>query len=179
MSGRVLVRPSVLALLAVLAVMGCATVPHISRGSPNYVQTGMVSARFRGNEFYMVIGEVDLYQYDVFGNLKPTGQTVEIAAVVQADRDTGEILRIATLQSLSSHGATVLDASPQVLANLRGGMSVIDAQPYPHWLDAVQAMRTAITQLDTYTQFAAGDEKGPVVVAVVRGWWWPRHRHWR
>ncbi len=172
-------RRFIVALAMILTLAGCATTPRVSRGSPSYLQTGMVSARFRGNEFYMAIGEVDLYQYDVFGNLKPSGQTVEIATVVQADKDTGEIVRIATLQSASSQGVTVMDSSPQVLSNLRGGMSVIDEQPYPHWLDAIQAMRDAIVKLHTYTQFAAGDDANTTVVVAVAHGWWPRHRRYR
>lgn len=134
----------------------------------------------------MVIGEVDLYHYNLFGNLKPTGQTVEIAAAVQADKDTGEILRIATMQGKDSEGLTVVDGGSYALADLRGGMSVIDAQPYPRWLDAIQAMRNAIRDLDTYTQFTGDDQSGPVVVAVAPGWWWwgwggygRRRYHWR
>jgi len=173
------VKGIVLALGALVVMAGCATAPRVSKSSPNYLQTGMVSARFRGNEFYMVIGEVDLYQYDVFGNLAPSGQTVEIAAAVQADQDTGEILRIATLQPEGSQlGVTVTERGPQVLSNLRGGISVIDDQPYPHWLDAIQAMRDAIGKLHTYTQFAFDSANTAVAVVVEPRWPWWHHRRW-
>ena len=178
---------ALLTTMVVLALVGCATMPQIAKGSSNYLQKGMVSAKFQGNDFYMVIGEVDLYHYGLFGNLKPSGQTVEIAVAIQADKDTGEILRIATMQAKDSDGVTVADGGAYVLADLHGGISVIDVQPYPRWLDAIRAMRNAITELDTYTQFAGSDQSGPVVVAVSPGWgWWGwggfwhwRYRDWR
>jgi hypothetical protein len=186
------VRAVVLGLGAILALSGCATMPQITKGSANYLTKGAVSARFVGNEFYMVIGEVDLYHYNMWGNLKPTGQTVEIATAVQADKSTGEILRIATMQARDADGVAVSDGRNYVLGDLRGGISVIDVQPFPRWLDAIQGMRNAITQLDTYTRFSSSrDENVPVVVAVTPGWgwwswggswrqpWYPRYRHWR
>ena len=169
---------TLLTTMVVLAIIGCATMPKVSKGSSNYVQKGMVSAKFQGNDFYMVIGEVDLYHYNLFGNLKPTGQTVEIATAVQADKDTGEILRIATMQAKDSGGMIVADDGNSTLADLQGGISVIDVQPYPRWLDTIQAMRKAITELSTYTQFAGGGESGPVVVAVAPGWWWGWGGYW-
>jgi hypothetical protein len=168
--------------MALLAIVGCATMPQVAKGSTNFLQKGMVSAKFKGNDFYMVIGEVDLYHYNIWGNLKPTGQTVEIAAALQADKDTGEILRIATMQSKNSDDVAVADeGGTYVLADLRGGISVIDVQPYPRWLDAIQAMKNAITQLNTYTQFTGGDDQSaPVVVAVAPSWgWWGWGWGWR
>jgi hypothetical protein len=174
-----------------LAIAGCATTPEITKGSSNYIQKGTVSAKLKDNDFYMAIGEVDLYRYGVFGNLKPSGQTVEIAVVIQADKDTGEALRIATMQSNTSgadagspNGVTLSDGANYVLADLRGGISVIDIQPYPHWLDAIQAMRKAITDLSTYTTFTGSDQHGFVVVAIAPLWpWWGgggyRHRRYR
>ena len=181
-----IIRKALLTTIAVLALVGCATMPQITKGSSNYLQKGMVSAKFQGNDFYMVIGEVDLYHYGLFGNLKPSGQTVEIAVVVQADKDTGEILRIATMQSDDSDGLAVANGGNYGLADLRGGISVIDIQPYPRWLDAIRAMRNAITELNTYTTFAGSDQRGLFVVAVAPGWgWWgwrgywnPHYRYW-
>jgi hypothetical protein len=171
-----LVYKALLTMCAMLAIVGCATMPEITKGSSNYIQKGTVSAKLKDNDFYMAIGEVDLYRYGLFGNLKPSGQTVEIAVVIQADRDTGEAVRIATMQSNNSgadagspNGVTANGAS-YVLADLRGGISLIDIQPYPRWLDAIQAMRNAITQLSTYTTFAGGDQHGLVVVAVAPRW---------
>src|SRR5208282_2696291 len=164
---------ALLTTIVVLGILGCATMPQVTKGSSNYLQKGMVSAKFQGNDFYMVIGEVDLYHYNLFGNLKPTGQTVEIAVVVQADKDTGEILRIATMQAKDSDGMTVVDGGNYALADLRGGISVIDIQSYPRWLDAIQSMRNAITELNTYTTYAGTDRGGTVVVAVAPLWpWW-------
>ena len=166
------VHKALVTTLALLAIVGCATTSQVTKGASNYLQKGKTNAKFMGNDFYMVIGAVDLYHYNLFGNLKPTGQTVEIAAAVQADKETGEILRIATMQSKNANGVTVEDGGNSVLAELRGGISVIDVQPYPRWLDAIQATRKAITELNTYTNFTGGDQGGPVVVAVAPGWWW-------
>jgi hypothetical protein len=174
------VRWALVTTVVVIALLGCATAPQITKGASNYLQKGVVSAKFKGNDFYMVIGEVDLYQYGVFGNLQPSGQTVEVAAVVQADKDTGEILKIATLQSSYSSGITVANGANYGLADLRGGISVIDSQPYPRWLDAIQSMRNAIVEMNTYTTFAGSDQSGLVVVAVSPRWfWWGPHRRWR
>ncbi len=173
------VRWALVTSVVAIALLGCATTPQITKGTPNYLQKGMVSARFRGDDFYMVIGDVDLYTYGLFGDLQPSGRTVEIAAVVQTDKDTGEILKIATLQSGYSNGITVENSVPG-LADLRGGISVIDSQPYPRWLEAIKAMRTAIVEMNTYTTFAGSDQSGLVVVAVSGGWpWWGWHRRWR
>lgn len=78
----------------------------------------------------MAIGDADPYYYDLFGILKPSGQTVEIAVVIQADKDTGEVLKIATMQSNNSstaacsssdlqNGVTVANGDNYVLADLR------------------------------------------------------------
>ncbi|MGA2973752.1 MAG: hypothetical protein ABSF77_00405 [Spirochaetia bacterium] len=187
-------------LIGVLAIVGCASMPQVTKGVSNYLQTGTVSANLKGNDFYMAIGDVDLYHYGLFGALKPSGKTVEIAVVIQADKDTGEVLKIATLQSNNEgtvgsssnllNGVTVTNGSNYVLSDLRGGISVIDIQPYPRWLDAIQAMRDAITKLSTYTTFAGSTQGSLAVVAVTPVypvWFWagPLHgpwhnrRHWR
>lgn len=173
---------ALLATIVLLVLVGCATM-QIRKDTSNYLQKGMVSAKLQGNDFYMAIGEVDLYDYGLFGNLKPSGQTVEIAVAIQADKDRGEVLRIATMQSSNSsdiqNGVTVAGGASYVLSDLRGGMSVIDIQPYPRWLDAIQAMRNAITDLSTYTTF--GSYQGGPSVAVYPGWLWGGfwHRHYR
>jgi hypothetical protein len=173
---------ALLTTIVLLVLVGCATM-QIRKDTSNYLQKGMVSAKLQGNDFYMAIGEVDLYDYGLFGNLKPSGQTVEIAVAIQADKDRGEVLRIATMQSSNSsdiqNGVTVVGGASYVLSDLRGGMSVIDIQPYPRWLDAIQAMRNAITDLSTYTTF--GSYQGGPSVAVYPGWSWGGfwHRHYR
>jgi hypothetical protein len=179
---------ALLTTIVVLILGGCVTT-QISKGTSNYLQKGMVSAKLQGNDFYMAIGEVDLYDYGLFGNLKPSGQTVEISVAIQADKNTGEVLRIATMQSndssSSANGVTLANDANYVLADLRGGISVIDIQPYPRWLDTIQAMRNAITDLSTYDTFVANsNQSGPSVVAVYPGWsWWGWrgfwHRHYR
>jgi hypothetical protein len=164
-----------------LAVVGCATVPQVTRGTSNFIQKGAVNAKLKGNDFYMAIGEADLFTYGLFGGLRPSGKTVEVAVVIQADKDSGEVLKIATMQSNegvspenSQNGVTIANGATYALADLRGGMSLIDFQPYPHWLDAIQAMRDAIAKLSTYTNFAVSDQSdsSPVVVAVSAGWGW-------
>ena len=94
-----LVFKAFLTTIVMLALFGCATTPQVTKGASNYLQLGTASAKLKGNEFYMAIGEVDLYTYSLFGALRPSGKTVEIAAVIQADKDTGEVLKIATMQS--------------------------------------------------------------------------------
>jgi len=176
------VERALLTTVVAIALAGCATAPQITTGAANYLQKGMVSPKFQGNEFYMVIGEVDLYGYGLFGDLQPSGQTVEVAAVVQADKDTGEILKIATLQSRYSNGVLTANGAGYGLADLHGGISVIDSQPYPRWLDAIASMRKAIVEMNTYTTFAGSDHGGLVVVAVSPRWmWWgwSWHRRWR
>jgi hypothetical protein len=164
-----------------LAAAGCATAPQVTKGASNFIQKGTVSPKLKGNDFYMAIGEADLYTYGIFGGLTPSGKTVEIAVVIQADKDSGEVLKIATMQSNegvsaedSQNGVTVANGAKYVLADLRGGMSLIDVQPYPRWLDAIQAMRDAIAKLSTYTSFAVSEQSdsSPVVVAVSAGWGW-------
>jgi hypothetical protein len=156
----------------------------------------MVSAKTKGDEFYMAIGQVDLYEYGFWGNLKPSGKTVDIAVAIQSDKDTGQVLRIATFQPQDSarsgdpsgyqNGVTLANGSPFALGDLRGGISITDMQPYPRWLDALEAMRKAITDLSTYTNYAIDDRH--YLVAVVRepvftfgfGWWGrPYHRYHR
>ncbi len=165
------------AVAFVLALLGCATVPQITKGATNYLQNGSVSATLKGNDFYMAIGDVDLYHRDLFGALKPSGTTVEIAVAIEADKETGEVLKIATLQpsggglvddsaASAQNGMTVASGGRDVLADLQGGISVIDIQPYPRWLDALQAMRDAISKLSTYTDFALSAAPSPTVVAV-------------
>jgi hypothetical protein len=188
-------------LIALIALAGCATIPQVANGAPNYLEKGMVSARTKGEEFYMAIGQVDLYEYGFWGNLKPSGKTVDIAVVIQADQDTGQVLRIATLQPRDAatagdpsgyrNGAGVANGSPYALGDLRGGISVTDMQPYPRWLDAIEAMRKAIGDLGAYTAYASEDRR--YLVAVVReptfgmgmgmsfgwGWGWPAYGHHR
>ena len=200
-----IVRAALSTALVALAAIGCATMPKIAKGSTAYLQAGMTSPKLEGNEFYMAVGEVDLYRYGLFGNLEPSGKTVEIAAVIQADKATGQAIKIATLQYNADrgargsdfvNGAAVANGAPYVLDDLRGGISVIDLQPYPRWLDAIDAMRAAIGKLGTYTSFVAtdGDQLAPVVAFAVDigprwsmgfggyrrpGWGWGFGRRWR
>ena len=185
------IRKALLTAIVALSIVGCATAPQITKSSPNYLQKGIASAKLQGNDFYMAVGEVDLYNYGgLFGNLQPSGQTVEIAVVIQADKDSGEVLRIATMQSNNTsaasdsssdlqNGVTVANGANYVLADLRGGISVIDIQPYPRWLDAIQAMRDAISKLSTYTTYASIDQRDTIIVAVAPAWpWWGWEGFW-
>ena len=186
------------AAVFILALTGCATTPQITKGATNYLQTGMTSAMLQGNDFYMAVGEVDLYGYGVFGDLKPTGKTVEIAAVIQADKATGEVLKVATMlpaDTTTGDGGSVeiqrgpFDGLPErkALRELRGGISVIDIQPYPRWLDAIQAMEEAGSKLSAYSAGMSGNDQSDSTVVVVSpplGWplfpWVPaRHGRFR
>jgi len=187
------VPPILAAMLIVLAAAGCATVPDVKKGSNQYLEKGMSSPRLRGGEFYMGIGEVDLYGSSLLGGLRPTGKTVEIAVAIQADKDSGEALRIATLQRKGAedydaggpNDAILANGNSYVLADLRGGISLIDVQSYPRWLDAIGAMKDAIGRLSTYTDFmeSRGDTRAVVAVRVepafawAWGWGWPRHHY--
>ena len=188
------------ALITIAALAGCATVaPQVSKCSSNYLEKGMVSSRTRDGEFYMAIGQVDLYERGFWGGLRPSGRTVDIAVVIQADKDTGQVLRIATLQpqdpdsagspSSYQNGVTLTNGSPYALGDLRGGISIIDMQSYPRWLDALEAMRKAIADLGTYSNYGF-DAQQHYLVTVVRqpvidigfgmwGWGWPHHRFLR
>lgn len=162
--------------IAIMATIGCATAPSIVKGSSSYVQKGSSNATLKGNEFYMAVGDVDLYDYGVFGGLQPTGKTAEIAVVIQADKDTGEALKVATMQynpnpygSNYTNGIAVAPGDAYVLADLHGGISIIDVQPYARWLDAVDAMKSAIAKLSTYTNFAVNGQGllAPIVVPTI------------
>lgn len=100
-----------LTTVLLLSIVGCA----------NHLQNGEMSAKFTGNDFYMVIGKVDLYDYNIWGNIRPTGETVEIAVAVQAVKDSGKILRIATLQSKNADGVAGSGGDNYILADLRVG----------------------------------------------------------
>lgn len=172
-----MVRTASLALIAALLVTSCASTPPAGKESADYVRKGTVSQRFAGNEFYMAIGAVPLYKYDFWGNLEPTDQTTEIAAVVQADKTSGEVLRIASAGSASGDGA---------ISDLRGGLSLIDAQSYPSWLEAIDAMRQAMDKLDPHTRLVEDGvvSDAPLVAVMDFGWAWPwypypSHRHFR
>lgn len=193
----ILVFGAICVTFLLLAITGCATMPQISKGAPNYLQTGMTSATLKGNDFYMAIGEVDLYGHDIFGNLNPTGKTVEIAVVIQADKDTGEVLKIATMLPVDGRAADGSSVEIQngpfdgpdskTLDELRGGISVIDIQPFPRWLDAIQAMEDASSKLRSYTVGTTMNaETDSTVVVVSPPLVWPmfpwiddRHRRFR
>lgn len=174
--------------ITALIFLGCASTPQVAKGSSDFLKAGMASAKIKGNEFYMAIGEVDLYKYGLFGNLKPSGKSVEIAVVIQADKDTGEVLKIATMQTNSErsdnganyeNGVAVVNGSPYAISDLRGGISVIDLQSYPRWLDAIDAMRDAIAKLGTYANFAVTDrDQLAPVVAIDMGIGWYNGFDW-
>ena len=194
------VPPITAVMLTILMAAGCATAPEVKKGSFQFLQKGSISPRLRGSEFYMGIGEVDLYSQSLLGGLEPTGKTVEIAVAIQADQDSGEALRIATLQRKGIYGedydasgsndVTLADGKSFALADLRGGISLIDIQSYPHWLDAIDAMKDAIGRLSTYTHFYSsryGPAPSVVAIRIEPGiewgwsWYWPRHFYgpWR
>jgi hypothetical protein len=148
--------------LLFLALLGCATTPLITKASPNYIVKGTISDQLRGHSFDVAVGQVDLYQYDIFGYLNPVGKAVDIAVAIQADKDTGEAKRLVTMQPLGPgvwedsaigwrNSATVIANRRYAVGDLVGGISVTDIQPYPTWLDALAALKKAIQQLDTFS----------------------------
>jgi hypothetical protein len=179
-------------LIAAAGLAGCASLPpRVARGSSNYLEKGMISERTKGGEFYMAIGQVDVYRYNFLGNPVPSGKTVDLAVVIQADKDSGQVQRIATLQPRNpddsgsplnyENGVTLNGDSPYILGDLRGGISITDIQAYPRWLDALNAMRKAIADLGTYTNYDL-DERHYLVavepeprVDFLFGFWWPHY----
>ena len=118
---RKLLSMAAIGALAMLIFAGCATITQANKVSASYMHKGSVSEKLKGNDFYMAIGETELLKYDWLGNLKPSGKTVEVAVVIQSDKETGEVLRIATLQPKVKGEPAVTD--------FREGISIIDLQP--------------------------------------------------
>jgi hypothetical protein len=130
MSRKWIHHGSAFALLLALSLAGCSSAPRIAGGPGDYLRKGMASARLRGGEFYMATGDVELYDYDLFGSLRPSGETVEVAVAIKADRDTGEVLTIAAARDaaakLDPHvgfAAVCPGASAPVVAVVRVGWS--------------------------------------------------------
>jgi hypothetical protein len=175
-----------------LALVGCATTaPLITKDSPNYIEKGTVSSELKGKSFYVAVGQVDLYRYDLFGYLNPVGKAVESAAAIQADKETGEAKRLVTLQPVGPgiwedaavgwrNSVTVIGDRSYGVGDLVGGISVTDLQPYPTWLDALAALKKAIRQLDPFagTQLIVTAERFYPTVIVPPPVFFPRHPWW-
>lgn len=178
------------ALVFVLPLVGCATMEAVVEGSPNYLKVGSVDANLSGHRFYMAIGSVNLYRRGSFGGVTPTGEVVESPAAIETDLDTGKVLRIVTLQPVaqrtsstsSTFGAvttTTTTSQRYELGALVGGISVIDIHHYDTWLDALEALRTAMEQIGASGNFrveSLGTVSSTIVVPPVyfRFRWPPR-----
>ncbi len=161
-------------------LFGAAAIPLLAGSFAGYVKQGTVSPELAGHSFYVAIGEVSLYRVGFLGSQASTGQTAESAAAVRVDKRTGRVERIVTLQpnvygasgSSNTENTAIATGSPQyVIGDLLGGMNVADIEPYGTWLDALRAMRQAISELRAVGQFAgtgqpasASSQVPPVVV---------------
>lgn len=167
-------------LFAIL--FGAAALPLFAHSFAGYLREGTVNEQLAGHSYYVAMGEVSLYRVGFLGSQAATGQTVESAVAVRVDKTTGRVERIVTLQP-NTYGTTVSGASapentatvagtPQyVIGDLIGGITVADIEPYGTWLDALRAMKQAITELRAVGQFPApgqqdltGSQVPPVVV---------------
>ena len=158
---------AVLGGAASLLFAGCATLPRITDGSPNYLAKGMVKENLRGHSFYMAIGDVNLYRGRVFGGYAPTGRTRESPVAIQVNAASGQIERIVTLQPYIQETSTsavgpflwgsivTINKTAYRLGDLIGGVSIIDIHPYPEWLAALKAMHSAVGDLGASGNFVA------------------------
>jgi hypothetical protein len=152
-------------LVATLLLMACATAPQAVVGdSLGYIEKNMTSPMVKGGEFYMATGQVNIYNDTFLVNPKPTGRKVDIAVAIQADAATGKVLRIVAIQPVTpgavpnpvvyNDGTSIFGNSPYTIGDLRGGIVVNDIQPFPHWVNAIDAMRKAMITLGTFDTYA-------------------------
>jgi hypothetical protein len=146
----------------VTALLGCATVPLVNSGSPNFIEKGSLSDMLRGGSFFVAEGLVDVYQYDLFGYLEPAGRAVDSAVAIEADKDTGRAVRVVTMQPLGPgvwestalgwrNSATLIADGRYAAGDLVGGISVTDIHPAATWLEALAALKKSIKELGTIT----------------------------
>jgi hypothetical protein len=159
---------------AAVVLAGCASMPVPSAHPSNFLDVGTVYPKLAGNTFYMATGQVDLYKYGFWGDLQKTGKKIDMAVAIQADSDTGRVQRIATLQPDGVTG--------QYVGELKGGILLTDFQSYPHWLDAVSAMESAVGKLNPVSaNYGAVTQTNGAVVFVatppVWVWGWGYHYH--
>lgn len=176
-----------------LILASCATSPAVLQGSPDYLTVGSVKSNLKGSDFYMAIGNVNLYRHRAFGGVTPTGRSAESAASLQVDRATGRVERIVTLQAVAKQITTtsttlntvttiVENDRSYVLGELIGGISVIDIHPYPTWLDALTAMRKATDALGESGNFRVSTQNNVTTTILPPpffGWFAlpPPHHH--
>ncbi len=168
-------RISLLSFVALVVASGLAFA-QAQTDNPATLQVGAVSPKLVGGEFYVGTGTVDLYNDSLFGGLKPSGQSVQVTVAIQANKDTGEVLKISTLRSkdlvtVVAQGGTVwediLGGGPYIQSNLHGRIAVSDVQSSPTWQDAINAVNGAIQKGGTYTAFMASAKDGSVVAVKV------------
>ncbi len=156
-----------------LVLAGCASMPVATTRPSNFLDVGVVYPKLSGNTFYMATGQVDLYKYGLWGDLKKTGKKIDMAVAIQADPGTGQVQRIATLQPDGVTG--------QYVGELKGGILLTDFQPYPHWLDAVSAMEEAVSKLNPVEAGYGSVSQNNGTVVFVAGppvfWGWGYRYH--
>jgi hypothetical protein len=169
-------------VLLVGALTGCATLsPQIAKSSADYLSVGVASDRLKGNTFYLVVGEVDLYRLKA-GTPVPTGRTAEAAVAVQADKETGLVQRLVTLQPAGRRASRLLNAAAvtggvgYTPGDLVGGISAIDVQPQTTWLKALDAMRNAANLIAASATAPNVVITGPIFPPPP--YWHQHHRGW-
>jgi hypothetical protein len=159
-------------ILGAVILAGCASLPPETPHPSNFLDVGTVYPKFAGNTFYMATGQVELYKYGFWGDLQKTGKKIDMAVAIQADPDTGQVRRIATLQPDGITG--------QYVGELKGGILLTDYQSYPHWLDAIAGMEAAVNKLNPVSAHygSVRQTNGTVVfVAAPPVWGWGYRYH--
>lgn len=173
-----------LSLVVLVILTGCASTPPMARPA-NFLDVGTTYPRFQGNSFYMATGQVELYKYGLWGTLEKTGKLIDMAVAVQVDPASGTVQRIAALQPTDAYYGVAGRAGYSV-GELTGGLLLTDFQPYPHWLDAVDAMEAAVEKLNPAAPDygTAAQANGTVVfiapppAPLYYDWGWRYHRYY-
>jgi hypothetical protein len=176
-------------ILLLIVLEGCATTSQITKGSAEYLAPGVVDEKLKGHNFYLAIGDVDLYRHNWVGKVVPTGHTAEAAAAVQVNSATGQVQKLVTLQPTIDapsdwlNAAAVAGGGPYAVGDLVGGMAVIDIQPHATWLETLEARQKATKTLESADVNAAARRwYHPTVIvteppAFFFGWHWDFHHH--
>jgi hypothetical protein len=137
---------AVLFVLALLA--GCATV---GKDSKNYLEKGMVVDQLKGHRYFYASGEVNLYAFLGLVAIR----SAETSVAILADENTGEILKIKTMQRAGQETATarttgdinatitIVGGYKYKLDDLKGGISYYDI----HFTDSWEQALLLVSQL--------------------------------
>ena len=144
----------IMGIVIVLALtVGCATISK--ENSKNYMEKGMAVYQLKGHKYYYASGEVNLY----LAGLVPT-RKVETSVALLVDENTGEILKIKTLQPAGRETATArttgdVNATTYItggykyrLGDLVGGISVYDIRYTDSWDEALLLVSKLATQVE-------------------------------